>query len=293
MILRSPASPTARFALTMLCTGLVNTACAVEFIDSIIAERGVTECSSSSSGVLDDTTTMTTSTSSSETSGPGDTTSHDISTSTGETTTGSSTDTGSSSTGPTPPICGNGIIEDGETCDDGNQTPGDGCQECAKDSFVFVTSELYQGFALGGLYGADQRCRNLAAKADLPRPLAFMAWLSTATMSAADRMVHSRGRYVLINGLVVAQNWDALTSGQLENPIAVDEFSQSRDDGVWTGTLHSGQPALGSEFCADWNDVSGAFQFAGAGLSMSTNDSWTYLEPDSCMSELRLYCIEQ
>lgn len=274
----------------MLCAGLVNTACAVEFIDSIIAERGVTECSSSSSGILDDTTT--TGTSSSDTSGPEDTTSHDTSTSTGETTT-DSTETGSSSTGPTPPVCGNGIIEDGETCDDGNQTPGDGCQECAKDSLVFVTSELYQGFALGGLYGADQRCRNLAAKADILRPLAFKAWLSTATMPAADRMVHSRGRYVLINGLVVAQNWDALTSGQLENPIAVDEFSQSRDDGVWTGTLPSGQPALGSEFCADWDDVSGAFQFTGAGLSMSTDDSWTYLEPDSCMAELRLYCMEQ
>ena len=27
-----------------------------------------------------------------------------------------------------PAVCGNGVIEDGEACDDGNQTPGDGCE---------------------------------------------------------------------------------------------------------------------------------------------------------------------
>jgi cysteine-rich repeat protein len=291
MILRSLASRIARLALTVFCTSVFNTACAVELIDSIIAERGVTECSSTSSGSVDDTTG--TNSTSEGTSALEETTSLDTSTTSGESTTGSSSsETGNSSTGPIPPICGNGIEEGDETCDDGNEIPGDGCQECAKDSLVFVTSEVYQGFALGGLYGADQRCRNLANKAGLLRPLAFKAWLSTATMSAADRMVHSRGRYVLVNGLVVAQNWDALTFGPLENPIAVDELSQSRDDGVWTGTLPSGQPALGSEFCADW-DESGAFQFAGAGLSMSTDDTWSFLEPDGCMSELRLYCIEQ
>ncbi len=27
----------------------------------------------------------------------------------------------------TQPTCGNGVIDPGETCDDGNATPGDGC----------------------------------------------------------------------------------------------------------------------------------------------------------------------
>ena len=213
---------------------------------------------------------------------------NDTSTSGEETTTEAS-----SSTGLVPPVCGDDVVEGDETCDDGNATPGDGCQECAKDSIVFVTSEVYQGFALGGLYGADQHCQSLAAKAELPRFLTFKAWLSTPTMPAADRLIHSAGRYVLVNGLVVAQNWEALTSGAIENAIMVDESSQTRESGVWTGTLVNGQPALGSEFCKDWDDDSGLLKFGGTGLSMNTDSAWSFFDQGPCGSELRLYCVEQ
>jgi len=76
----------------------------------------------------------------------------------------------------------------------------------------------------------------------------------TATIPASECLLHARGRYVLVNGLVVAQNWDALTSGTLETPITVDENSQTQDTRTWTGTLSTGQPAQGSEFCEDWDD---------------------------------------
>ncbi len=276
---------------------LLSGGCVIEKIDAIIAERGVTDCPSSTgeSGTsLDtatDTSTSTSMSSSSHTSGDGSGSS-DTSTTGGETTS-EGTESGSSSTGPAAPVCGNGIVEAEETCDDGNATPGDGCQECAKDSIVFITSEIYQGFALGGLYGADQRCRSLAAKAELPRFLTFKAWLSTPTMSAADRLLHSKGRYILVNGLVVAQDWDALTSGTIENPIMVDEKSQTKDTRAWTGTLASGQPALGSEFCGDWDDDSGLLKFGGTGLSVNTDAAWSFFDQGPCGSELRLYCIEQ
>jgi len=189
-------------------------------------------------------------------------------------------------------VCGDGVVEGDETCDDGNATPGDGCQECAKDSIMFITSEVYQGFAIGGLYGADQRCRSLAAKAGLPRFLTFKAWLSTPAMSAADRLQHSRGRYVLVNGLVVAQNWDALTSGTLENPIMADEKSMTQNNLAWTGTLASGEQSLGAKFCADWEE-SGVFESGGIGLSASTDSTWSFFENSGCVAEVHLYCIEQ
>ena len=220
-----------RIFSAMACAAALTTACVVEQIDALLVEHGVTYAPSST-GAGDETTSTTgTSTSATETSAAQGTSGANVSTSDstsgdGETS-GASGEAGSSSTGPSLPVCGNGILEADEDCDDGNATPGDGCQECALDSLIFVTSERYQGFALDGLYGADQRCRSLAAKADLPRFLTFKAWLSTPTMSAADRMLHSRGRYVLVNGLVVAQNWDALTSDILENPIMVDESSQT------------------------------------------------------------------
>jgi cysteine-rich repeat protein len=274
------------------------TGCVVEQTDAILAERGVTECSESTdeSGESSDTSTTASadtgtstsiSTSTSTDDGGSDTSS------TGESTASEDLESSSSTTGPALPVCGDGAVEGEETCDDGNASPGDGCQECAKDSIVFITSEVYQGFALGGLYGADQRCQSLAAKAGLERFLTYKAWLSTPTMSAADRLLHSRGRYVLVNGLVVAQNWDALTSGTLENSIMVDEKSMTQNALVWTGTLVSGQPALGSEFCEDWDDDSGLLKLGGAGLSASTDATWSFFEHNACLSEAPLYCVEQ
>lgn len=283
-----------RSSVTLACAVWMAAGCVVEDIDALIAERGVTECSSStaSSGSGLDTSTGTGAGSGTSSSSAASTDDAGIS-STEEGTTSADSDSESGSTGPVLPVCGDGVVEGDEVCDDGNPTPGDGCQECAKDSIVFVTSEFYQGFALGGLYGADQRCRSLAAKAGLERPLSFMAWLSTPTMSAAERLVHSRGRYVLVNGLVVAQNWEGLTSGTLENPIMVDENSQTQDTLAWTGTLASGEPALGSEFCEDWEDDSGLLKLAGVGLTASVDATWSFFEHTACHAELRLYCVEQ
>ncbi len=273
--------------LVTLCSPILMAACAVEKIDAILADRGVTDCSSStgdSSGGSETSTSTSTGTSTGASSSAESTTS-------GGGTSGTSS--GSESTGPSEPVCGDGVVEGDETCDDGNATPGDGCQECARDSIIFITSEVYQGFALGGLYGADQRCQSLAAKAGLQRFLTFKAWLSTPGVSVADRLVHSRGRYLLVNGLVVAQSWEALTSGTIETTITVDEKSQTQDTRAWTGTLASGEPAAGSEFCEDWDDDSGLLKFGGTGLSVNTDAAWSFFENGPCDSEFRLYCVEQ
>jgi len=280
-------------ALALLFTSVVAmTGCVIEQIDAIIAARGVTECSSSTGeGESESTSDASTSTSTgASTETPGE--DSGTSSSSGGTTSESASSE-SSSTGPALPVCGDGVVEGEETCDDGNAMPGDGCQKCASDSVVFITSEVYQGIALGGLYGADQRCRSLAAKAGLESPLTFQAWLSTPTMSASDRLLHSRGRYVLVNGLVVAQDWDALTSGTLENAIMVDETSMTQSSPVWTGTLSSGQPVPGSDFCEDWDDESMLLKFGGLGASTSTDATWSFFEDVGCFADARLYCIQQ
>ena len=247
-----------RLRILLACISLGVTACVIEKIDAIIAEHGVTWESTTgneSTGARDTSTSTSTSTS----AGPEETSqSHGA-----EGTSSAASTSASSSSGAEGPVCGDGIIDGEETCDDGNDTPDDGCQQCAKDSIVFISSEVFQGFTLKGLYGADQRCRSLAAKAGLLRPETFRAWLSTPMSPAAERLLHSRGRYILVNGLVVAHDWDALTSGTLQNPILVDEHSQTQDSVVWTGTLPNGQPAPGSEFCNDWDGEFALFISAG------------------------------
>ncbi len=200
-------------------------------------------------------------------------------------------DTGSSSSGAVP-VCGDGVVDLGEECDDSNDDPDDGCKLCTRDRLVFATSEEYQGFKLGGLFTADQRCRHLAAVAKLPNFASFRAWLSDSSVAAADRIKHSKGRYVLVNGLVVAADWDALISGSLQNPINVDEYSQtSQGSRVWTGTLANGQPALGSTFCNDWGSDGGT-HFGGSGIRNMTDELWSFLEHGGCGSIAVLYCFE-
>lgn len=271
-------------------------ACAVERIDQIIAEHGVTYGSSITG---DTAASLDTSTTSSTTNTSGTSADTDQNSTTGVSMTGSEvsgTDTGgssSSSTGEPGPVCGDGVVEGDEACDDGNDALDDGCQHCARDSIVFVSSEVYQGFAIGGLFGADQRCRSLAAKAKLARFETFKAWLSTPAMAAADRLIHSPGRYKLVNGLIVAADWDALTTALLKNPIMVDEYSQTQDYRAWTGTLANGQPAPGSSFCGEWDDNSGMTLFGGTGLTASVEATWSYFDDVECGTELHLYCVEQ
>lgn len=274
-------------------------ACTPEYIERLIAEKGVTWPTStgadsepvrestgtgtSTSGSMGTSTTM-------EESG-GEATEGDTADASGSS--GAESGEGSSSTGAPGPVCGDGVVEGEETCDDGNDVPDDGCQACEKDSIVFVTSEVYQGYKLGGLYGASQRCRSLAAKAGLSRPETFMAWLSTPSSPVGEQMKHSRGRYKLVNGLVIAQDWEELTSGTLQHPIMVDEHSQIQDTRAWTGTLASGAAAPGVDFCGEWEHDLIEIQWGGTGLSPSVDATWSFFEDGECGSELHLICIEQ
>lgn len=261
-------------------------ACAVELIDDIIDERGVTYCSETTQ-VLE-TSTGTTTSESGGTTLAGTTLAE--STTTGGTSTGESSDESTSSSTGMGPFCGDGIVDPDETCDDMNDIPDDGCNACARDSIVFITSERYQG-NINGLDGADQRCRMRAAIAGLPRSETYRAWLSSSMTSAAERLIHSNGRYVLVNGIVVAQNWGALMSGSIEHPLNVDEYSQTQPLRAWTSTLASGEAVPGADFCEDWTDV-GSSQ-GGTGLSGMTDETWSFFGNAPCDLELHLYCVEQ
>jgi len=288
---------------TLLTLSLLLPACFVQKLEDIIANHDVSS-DATSSGDLD------TSTGHSSTTGADE---PDTSSTTGETTTSSTggaeagmdattdttggatgdatTDSGASSTGPAPPVCGDGVIDPDETCDDMNDDPDDGCKLCTLDRLVFRSSVDYQGFALDGLFGADQRCRMLAALAKLPNFGTYRAWLSDSNTSAADRMIHSRGRYTLVNGLVVATDWDALVSGTLDKSIDTTENSEAAGSCVWTGTFANGLPAFGSSFCDDWSGGDG-LQNGPRGVSDQIGEWWSFFNHQPCGAECGTYCFE-
>jgi len=192
--------------------------------------------------------------------------------------------------------CGDGYVQDGvEECDDQNGVPTDGCHQCGRTRRVFVTSELYQGKQFMDLWGADQRCRSLAAQAGLANFAGYKAWLSDSKTAARDRMYAGRGRYELVNGLLVAESWEALLQGELKHPINVTQTSETRAVTVWTGTNPDGTRAEGADFCLDWTAT--VKHYAHWGVSSETSPSWTmaatHTNPTDCTGALALYCFEQ
>ena len=278
-----------------LTISLTLPACAVELIDDIIAERGVTECSTSSGS---ESTTQDSASSTGSTSSGTD--APDSSSDTSETTvpgseatsTTSTGDTAESSTG-TSAVCGNGVVEAGEDCDDETSF----CNAaCIKSRIVFVTSDPpLQAGAIEGLIGADYECRHRAAVMNFPNAERYRAWISTSTVDARDRVEHHTGRYVLVNGLIVAENWDEFASEAHQNPINVTEQSQTLVADVWTGTRPDGTRVPAQSHCEDWT-TSSALEKAYAGDSTFSDASWTInqlINPIGCVSPAALYCIEQ
>lgn len=200
--------------------------------------------------------------------------------------------------------CGNGLIEyySNEECDDGNLDDGDGCSSSCTIEYktVFVTSQSFDG-NLGGLAGADAKCNELASNAGLEGE--YKAWLSDSTTDVSERFSRV-GTYISTGGYntdyeIIANNWDDLTDGSLENPIYYDEngdyVSQAA---VWTNTSYLD----GARFywnntyytCNDWNEAS-SYKKASYGITAyySTGPIWTQAGTDTCSAQKRLYCFEQ
>jgi hypothetical protein len=172
---------------------------------------------------------------------------------------------------------------------------------------VFITSTLSTG-DLGGLSGADATCQSLANAAGLGGT--YKAWLSSTTTSAASRLTHSTGPYVLINGVPVASSWVALTTPPLLNPIDVTETGGppaalasacgvTNASVAWTSTNPNGSvgTTLGAT-CAEWT-TSGASLGAVLGFADRTDGSWTAgcsaqgAGSTICGMQAALYCFEQ
>ncbi|MBK8262288.1 MAG: DUF4215 domain-containing protein [Nannocystis sp.] len=194
-------------------------------------------------------------------------------------------------------VCGDGIVHEGvEECDDGNVDGDDGCSAaCVVEELrVFVTSATFTG-ALGGLVEADNQCAKLAMIAKLPG--VYMAWLSDGMMSPATRFGLGEGysgRFVLVNGEVVAEGWGELVDGTLGVAINVNEEGMGMvNKAVWTNTAAGGKAGSGAH-CQDWSaEDSGSKGWQGH--SANGDGAWTadpQAEAQNCSNTARLYCFQ-
>ena len=98
------------------------------------------------------------------------------------------------------------------------------------------------------------------------------------------------GPYVLVDGTIVANDWDDLVDGSILAPINLDASGMVRAGEVWTGTLATGA-SYPSDDCAAF--TSGTTGVALCGATNSTTATWTENITPACSTLLGLYCIEQ
>jgi hypothetical protein len=163
---------------------------------------------------------------------------------------------------------------------------------------VFITSEKYLP-SFGGIQEGDRKCQELASATSLLPNTdgnVFRAWLSSSNYSPATGFNSKNNNgcqygYYLVDGRRIAADWNDIVSGNLENPINVQEDGETTmDNTVWTGTSASGTH---ENSCNDWTqDDSDALGLRG--IAVSTSGSWTASVDAACKNGNmgKLYCFE-
>jgi Stigma-specific protein, Stig1 len=155
---------------------------------------------------------------------------------------------------------------------------------------VFSTAFWTQG-NMGGLTGGDALCQQYADSVGLGGT--YKVWLSDSSGSPATRFTRSAARYLLPNGVLVANNWADLTDGTLVAPINVNEYGGSVSDSmIFTNTRADGSLAFDFSSCANWSSTAGTAWF---GWNIYANSLWTdwFVGSSRCDDSGRLYCFEQ
>lgn len=197
---------------------------------------------------------------------------------------------------PSPSDAAVDVAPDVALVDAGADVPGDAKIDSGPTfRRVFVTSGAFMKDGnLGGVTGANGKCAAAAGSQGLNAAgEKWIAWLSGDGMDAIDRLTWN-GPYQLLDGRQVAADKAQLRSGNLTNPIELNEKKELADGTadqkrVWTGTAANGN--ITTNTCANWSN---GFQDVGTyGRATSKDGAWTAEGNTSCVAVMRLYCFEQ
>ncbi len=163
---------------------------------------------------------------------------------------------------------------------------------------VFVTSKSGNGNlstwpeanGQSGVAAGDQICRTLATSAGLPAPESFVAWLSTSSVGAADR-VTANGPFRRVDAYAIANSKADLVDGTIQNSLHVHEDGSYLIDppfGATTGTLSDG---TAGQTCADWTSAASASARTVGFPAGARLPDWTEWSTFGCNTASRLYCV--
>lgn len=163
---------------------------------------------------------------------------------------------------------------------------------CSEVRWVFVSSIAYQG-NLGGVSGADAKCQILAEKAGLPGT--YKAWISVDNLLEPKLTFRkSNAPYTLTNRTTIADDWNDLIDGTLDNRFNIDENGWNGGGLVWTNTYQSGdQVTTIHDNCKGYTSNSSTRTGNVGDTFVTTNGHWSSILDVSCDIFRPLYCFQQ
>jgi hypothetical protein len=145
-----------------------------------------------------------------------------------------------------------------------------------------------------GVAAGDAICQSLATTAGLAAPQSFVAWLSTASVDAVDRL-SADGPWKRLDGVEIAANRAALLTASpflqtLPSALVVNEDGTYVGQNAYTGSTSLGRATL--EDCNGWTSASAGTD-ATYGSVQDTRGYWTTSASQlvACSSPYRLYCF--
>jgi len=201
-------------------------------------------------------------------------------------------------------ICGDGAVDDGEACDDGNTVGGDGCTfDCKYELIIFVTETKTNGNISyngeTGIDAADAICQEEADSADSILPAGtYIALISNSIIDAKDRL--SDGLFYNNNEYgreIIAENIDDLFDDSLDTKIRYNVTGTIPSDPdmfrVWTGTTTEG---LAGEYnCDDWLNDGLIVDLVSLGIygdmTVWYQSEWINTNFHNCRYVARIYCV--
>lgn len=157
---------------------------------------------------------------------------------------------------------------------------------------IFTTSGTYDG-NLGGITGADSICQTTASQAGLSGT--YKVWLGDDTQNPFNYLPHNEGKYTLVDGTVIANDWQDLTDNSILVPINKDERGSVISDATmlaWTGTPEAGDTRPDKN-CQNWTSRDQYQGIQGRVGSLLSTNRWYRGSIYSCGYKEHLYCFEQ
>ncbi|HEX4452695.1 MAG TPA: hypothetical protein VH143_17580 [Kofleriaceae bacterium] len=155
-------------------------------------------------------------------------------------------------------------------------------------NIAFVTSHTILISSITTFDTADDFCNTSAAAAHLPGH--YVAWLSSSTTSAVDRLGSARG-WVRPDGKPFADRASDVGAGRLFYPLRIDENGQDVVGGATTTAPVATGTNYGGTFSNNCDDFTDSGSNIVVGFADATTAVWTQYTAAPCTSELHLYCL--